>query len=65
MFLNESVKIALPENGKIVWYPGILVGRTLEPRPHYDVRLASGKIIANVSADQVRSAARLLLGDRG
>jgi len=58
MYLKEPVKVALPENGKIVWHPGILVGRTIEPTPHYDIRLASGKIIANVSAHQVRSDGR-------
>ena len=57
MLLNEPVKVAVPEGGKIVWHAGTLVGRTLEPKPHYDVRLESGQIIANASADQVRSTA--------
>lgn len=65
MDLNESVMIALPENGKIIWYPGVLVGRTLERYPRYDVRLANGKIIANVSADQLRPADRVQLADCG
>ena len=54
MILNESVEIAVPEGGKIVWYPAVVVGRTLEADPHYDVRLQDGKIIASVPANQLR-----------
>lgn len=53
--LNEQVKCSLNKNGKIVWYQGVVVGRTLEAQSHYDVRISGGKIIANISADQLRS----------
>lgn len=55
MILNEPVQVALPEEGKLVWYPGVVVGRTLEAEPHYDVRLEGGKIIASVPANQLRT----------
>ena len=54
MLLNEPVEIAVPEEGKIVWYPAVVVGRTLEADPHYDVRLEGGKIIASVPATKLR-----------
>jgi hypothetical protein len=54
MHLNESIMIALPEDGRITWQNGIVVGRTLEAEPTYDVRLEGGKIIASVPARQLR-----------
>lgn len=54
MHLNEPIMIALPEQGRITWQHGIVVGRTLEAEPTYDVRLAGGKIIASVPARQLR-----------
>ena len=54
MLLNETVEIAVPEEGKIVWYPAVVVGRTLEAEPHYDVRLEGGRIMASVPANQLR-----------
>lgn len=54
MRLNETIMVAVPEEGKIIWHPGIVVGRTLEEEPNYDVRLEGGKIIASVPAKLLR-----------
>jgi hypothetical protein len=54
MQLNEPVMVALPEEGHVIWQPGIVVGRTLECEPNYDVRLDGGKIIASVPETQLR-----------
>jgi hypothetical protein len=54
MTLNQTVHIALPEEGQFVWQPAIVVGRTLEADPHYDVRLQDGKIIADVPTNHLR-----------
>ena len=54
MHLNESIMVALPEEGGIAWHHGIVVGRTREAEPNYDVRLEGGKIIASVPARQLR-----------
>ena len=56
MLLNESIMIALGEEGQIIWHPGVVVGRTVEAEPNYDVRLEGGIIVANVPAKQLRMA---------
>jgi hypothetical protein len=48
MLLNEPVCIALTEDGDISWHAAVVVGRTIEAEPHYDVRLQDGMILAGV-----------------
>lgn len=48
MVLNDPVRIAITEDGAIIWQEATVVGRTLEAEPHYDVRLKDGAIIAGV-----------------
>jgi len=57
MLLNELVEVAFPESGKLVWFSGTIVGRTLGAQRHYDFRFPDGRIIANLAATQVRSLA--------
>jgi hypothetical protein len=46
--LLTQVKVAIPMMNGVEWKPAVLVGRTYELEPHYDVRLADGAYLSGI-----------------
>ena len=47
--LNSHVSVSMWSGDSFSVVPGTLVGRTIETAPRYDVRLASGEIVPNLT----------------
>ena len=46
--LNTSVRVGIPNGNVVEWKPAVLVGRTIESEPRYDVRLNDGGYLSGV-----------------
>lgn len=46
--LLTQVKVAIPMMNGVEWKRAVLVGRTFELEPHYDVRLADGAYLSGI-----------------
>jgi hypothetical protein len=46
--LLTPVKVAVPMINGVEWKPAVLVGRTFELQPHYDVRFADGGYLSGI-----------------
>jgi hypothetical protein len=46
--LMTPVKVGIPAGNVIEWKPAVLVGRTIESQPRYDVRLIEGGYLSGV-----------------
>ena len=55
--LSSPVEVALIENNALRWRPAVVVGRTMEQNPRYDVRLADGAIKSDIPATLIKRAA--------
>lgn len=55
--LLKPVKVGIPNQDRVIWQPAVLVGRTIESEPRYDVRLADGAILAGIPYTYVEEAA--------
>jgi len=51
--LNDTVQVMVMQSGSAVRATGKVVGRTFESEPHYDIRLPSGQIEANVEGERI------------
>lgn len=52
--LRSPIEAKVESSGVLTWQRGMVIGRTLERHPRYDVMLADGRIIGNLPADHVR-----------
>lgn len=52
--LKSPVEAKIESSGVMTWQRGIVIGRTLERHPRYDVMLADGRMFGNLPADHVR-----------
>ena len=48
MELLTPVKVAIPMMNGVEWKSAVLVGRTFELQPHYDVRLSDGAYLSGI-----------------
>jgi hypothetical protein len=46
--LLEPVKVGVPNEDKVIWHPAVVIGRTIECQPRYDVRLESGEYLSGI-----------------
>lgn len=56
--LRDAVRVQVIEGNALQWRDGMIVGRTLEERPRYDVRFADGTVAWNVTGETVRAKDR-------
>lgn len=52
--LKTPIEAQVETDGKIVWQRGMVIGRTIEQTPRYDVALLDGRVIGNLPGDRVR-----------
>ena len=52
--LGTRVEVAIVDGGKITWHPAVVVARSFEAEPHFDVMLKNHEILANQSGDKIR-----------
>jgi hypothetical protein len=55
--LLKPVHVEIQTNDGVVYQDGVVIGRTREQRPLYDVRLASGAMLRGVEAELLEEAA--------
>jgi hypothetical protein len=46
--LLTPVKVGIPAGNIVEWKPAVLVGRTIESEPRYDVRLNDGGYLSGI-----------------
>lgn len=46
--LLTPVKVGIPAGNVVEWKPAVLIGRTIECQPRYDVRLAEGGYLSGI-----------------
>lgn len=54
--LLSQVKVGVPSGTVVEWKPGVLVGRTIESEPRYDVRDSDGQLHVGVIKELVEPA---------
>jgi len=55
--LLKPVKVGIPTHDGVIVHHGVVIGRTIEARPLYDVRLTSGAMLRGVEAEMLEEAA--------
>ena len=55
--LLKPVKVGIPNHDGVIYQDGVVIGRTREQRPLYDVRLMSGAMLRGVEAEMLEEAA--------
>lgn len=55
--LRTPVEVRIPNEDRIIWQPAIVIGRTREERPRYDVLLPGGEVLPNIDAKSLKVAA--------
>lgn len=55
--LLKSVEVGVPGENKVKWLKGVIVGRTVEKDPNYDVMLEVKSVKVNVPENMIRQAA--------
>ena len=55
--LLTPVKVGIPQGNVIEWKPAVLIGRTREETPVYDVRLDSGEFLSRIPSTLIQEAA--------
>jgi hypothetical protein len=46
--LLTAVKVGVPNEDVVIWHPAVVIGRTIERQPRYDVRLESGEYLSGI-----------------
>lgn len=55
--LLETVAVGVPSEDRVIWQPAVVVGRTIECQPRYDVRLSNGETLSGIPDAFVKRAA--------
>jgi len=51
--LEDNVKVQLIDNNKIHKIEGVIIGRTIQSNPTYDVVLKNGNTLINIDAKRI------------
>ena len=54
LLLHDSVIAAIPAPDGVAEVHGFIIGRTIEERPRYDVRLDDGRHVTGLTAEWLR-----------
>jgi hypothetical protein len=55
--LKTPVEVRIPTDDRVIWQPAIVIGRTREETPRYDVMLPGGDVLPNIEAASLKVAA--------
>lgn len=54
--LLQPVRVKVPNDDRVVTLDGVLVGRTIEEKVRYDIRLKDGAVLAGIPYGLVEQA---------